>query len=165
MTTKSELYVTRISPATPTAVEDFTQFRKEIEMFGSGVWDKDKQNRMVLGDYWAVIVGEKKSEVVEIYRISADLKDIERPVHWRSSRNYNTDNGVHGVAHRHVIRLVKVIPFQIPWVIFKSMAKWSPTCNTWMPRGTTRCIKGKDIIQFINNPNAYIAHDGRVEEV
>jgi len=161
---KSSVYVTRISPTRTGTIADFKKFREEIELYGAGVWDKDAKNRMTVGDYWAVILGEKNSEKVEFYRVVMDLQDTLRPSHWESANPYNTGNGVIGAGGRHVIRLKKVpdVP-QMPWTVFKSVAQWSQGCSSWMPRGTTRCKKGADILQLLLNPLAYFSAVGTLQ--
>jgi hypothetical protein len=137
----SEIYIVRISPSKKIVVEDYKEMKKEIEIYSRGLWDKDHDNKMKVGDLLLFIIGEKNEELVEYFKIEKELSSLKsRHTHWKSDDSY-TSNCKESVKHRKVIRLVSINYPSTPWIDFKiSLGYTHIKYNSWMPRGTMRIV-------------------------
>ena len=118
---------------------DFMYFQKEIITKREGVWDKDSDNTLSLGDYLGFITGPKDNAVVYIYKVTRIGTTEDRPSHWKNNA-YNANNGTNDVNHRTVIFLtnIHILPKTYEWNSFKKITGLAPNCPSWMPRGTQK---------------------------
>ena len=147
--TEQDIFVTRISPTNTESIKDFARFEEEMLLHGNGLWDKDSKNKMKLGDYWIVLVGNVSDIEIKYFRITADLSHLPRPSHWKSNGPYNKSNGTNTVGHRGLIRLEPVLMMEnLSWEEFKKLAEWNFKKNQ-MPRATTRIKNKQNLLDIL----------------
>ena len=115
----------------------------------SGIWDKDKDNKIKVGDYLGFITGPIGNELVYIFLVKNELPHEMRPRHWVSAAPHTENNGVTSVSNRGVIELTNEhsLPKTCEWSEIRRTTGLGKECATWMPRGTSRVAK-KNLLPF-----------------
>ena len=104
----------------PTAQRDYAHFQEEIVAHQSGLWDKDEDNRMQVGDWVGFIVGPASAAVVRVFRVAEELTVAERQPWWSES-------------HRVAVRLVPGPAQGYDWNDWRASVGLS---SKYWPRGT-----------------------------
>ena len=84
------LFWTRISPKNAAALAHFEYFKLEINDSSKGHWDGDKDNKAIVGDTFAFVVGPADSAYLKFYTIVRIGDSSERLSHWSTSQKYQT---------------------------------------------------------------------------
>lgn len=104
----------------PAAQRDYERFEEEIADHRTGLWDKDEDNRMQVGDWVGFIVGPSSAAVVWIFRVAEELTVAERQPWW-------------SVSHRVAVRLVPGPAEGYDWNDWRASVGLS---SKYWPRGT-----------------------------
>ena len=113
---------------------DFDIFINDIKIKNEASWDKDKSNKIKIGDYIGFIIGENGKEIVNIFKVKDETK---RETHWKHDEPYVLNNGTHSVKHRDGIILTNIHETikTIEWVVLKKSINFANGNKSWMPRG------------------------------
>ena len=140
-------YHVRISPGRKSVMSDFMKFQTEVTKTRTGIWDKDSQNKITVGDYLGFITGPVGDELIQIFKVERQGTKDERPAHWASSTPYTNNNGTEIVSTRQVIILTNKhpLPKTYEWREFRKITGLGGDCTAWIPRGTQRVVDKKKI--------------------
>lgn len=123
---------------------DFEKFKKELALNNEAPWDKDRNNKIKVGDKVGFITGPNGHEFVELFEVKSET---ERENHWVRGSPYVRGNGTNSVGHRNGIMLINFLPKTIEWKILKESIKFAPGNTSWMPRGMC-VVKNKHLLPF-----------------